>query len=309
MRSRHGSRVLILGFLVSSCGTTNYADPIARFNSGLGVASSSMAGYYASMDGVERQLYLHEALYNPSAEVLMTDSAGHPTALAPTFSPASISARLQAIQLLTAYGNKLAALAATAAPTRFATAAQALGANGSSLITTFQGLAGRGDTTASVYIGPISTLTGIIGQAVLEHQRDETLRKAVEAGKKPVETILDQLAADMNKVIAPLRQTGSLVDLGTATNYYNSNRGTLSFGERQAVLASIQDLSTTYEANAVLDPGKQVDAVKDAFAALVTYAESPHKAKDLAAFAGALDAFDTRLQPFADAVAAARKGS
>ena len=83
-------------------------------------------------------------------------------------SRASIKARLDALRLVSVYARRLADLAGSDAPTKFASNADVLGSTLTGLATTFEGLGGQNDSTAKVYVGPVASLVGLIGKVILE---------------------------------------------------------------------------------------------------------------------------------------------
>jgi hypothetical protein len=294
--------------LLSACSTTDYAAPIGKFTASMTTANASMKTYFTSMNDFERQVYLQEVLYDQTRTVDII-LGGKKTALTPVFSDKSIQARLDALTLLTAYGQKLGELAGSDASTRFAAGSKTLSDNLSGLANTFAGLAGSDDKTAANYIGPIGAIVGVIGSQIINRKRDEALKRAITEGQPAVKTILDQLEKDLGQVIAPLQTTGYLEELAAARLYYNNNRTTLSFGDRLQLIRNIDDLTGRYQATLATDPAAPIKGIRAANEALFKYAQSSHKPTDLAELAGAIDAFVAIVQPFADAVAALRKGN
>lgn len=293
--------------VVSGCTTVDYGTPISKFTSGMATASGSLRGYYTSMNDFERDLYLNRALYDQTLNVAATTPDNRPTGLLPIFSESAMQARLEALTVLTEYGQALAALAGSDAPTRYAAASKTLGDNTQKLVATFDGLAKQKDPSALEYVGPLTALIGIFGQRHLEHERDTAIRKAVEAAKPQVDAILTQLSADMKNVVDPLIVTGWATDANNARIFYNANRTKLNLLERREILHAIDDSLSKYELATAADPAKQVAVVQDAYNSLIQYAKSPRKPKDLAELATALEAFNARLQPFTDAVVAMRE--
>jgi hypothetical protein len=113
---------------------------------------------------------------------------------------------------------------------------------------------------------------------------------------------LDQLGRDLDIVVQPLRATGGIQRVSSAVTFYNLNRRTLTLDQRRALLAEIADDLAAYEAAEAASPGEAVQGIRDAHAALVTYAQSRRTSADLDALTAAIAAFNRRLQPLAEAV-------
>jgi hypothetical protein len=297
-----------LSLLLGGCVTANFKEPVGKFTTAMATANASIGTYFTEMNGFERQAYLKRVLYHPNTQVAVVGLDGKQTGLLPVFSPASIKARLDAISLLTAYGERLAALAGADAPARFEAGSKVLGQNLVNLSATFQKLTTdkTPDPTADKYVTPIATIVGVFGKMVLEQKRDAALKEAVNQGAPAVEAVLGQLDVDLQKVVDPLIETGVLQQLSDATNYYNNNLTSLNFEQRQAVLDQIDILAAKYQAAVVAQPSEAVDGIRDAHAALVKYANSSHKPQDLNALIEAIDTFNNRLEPVVNAIAKLR---
>jgi hypothetical protein len=297
-----------LSLLIGGCVTADFKEPVGKFTTAMATANASIGTYFTEMNSFERQAYLKRVLYHPDADVAAIGTDGKQTGLLPVFPPASIKARQDAISLLTAYGERLAALAGADAPARFEAGSKVLGDNLVSLSANFQKLAldKATDPTADKYITPIAAIVGVFGKMVLEQQRNAALKEAVNTGAPAVEAVLGQIDIDLQKVIDPLIETGVLQQLSDASTYYNTNRQNLSFEQRQAVLDEIDVLAAKYQAAVVARPSDAVDGIRDAHAALVKYANSPRKPQDLNALIEAIDTFNNRLEPVVNAIAKLR---
>jgi hypothetical protein len=301
-------RVPVLIGLAASwgCATAQWAKPIGDFQASVDASVTVIGAYYEDLNTFERRLYLESAALNPREEILFTDASGKPTPLAGrVFSAASIKARLDALALVSAYGRRLADLAGSEAPTKFASNADVLGATLTGLSDTFKGLTGS-DSSAKAYIGPVSSLVGLIGRVVLEHRRDAAIKLAVEEGDKPVTAILDQVELDLGTVVGPLVTTGEKLLLAELVNDYNTNRATLPADERRRRIDRIATASDTYFKAVASNPVSLVAGLRDAHRALVAYASSPRQPSDLGEFAAALEVFAARVEAAAAGVRAIR---
>jgi hypothetical protein len=296
-----------VSLFLGGCVTADFREPVGDFTTAMSQANGIIGGYFTGMNAYERDLYLQQALQNPQMEVVAVDAAGRRTGLMPTFSPAAVSARLNAVRLLSVYGERLAALAGADAPARFQAGSKVLGENLTSLAATFNALAGSGDSSAGSYIGPITTIVGVFGEMILEGQRETALRRAVQDGAPAVNAVLNQLERDLRAVVQPLQTTGALQRASGSIAFYNANRRALSLEQRRTLLAQIGDEMAAYEVALATDPGEAVDGIRDAHAALVDYARSSRRPEDLNALIAAINTFNRRLEPLADAVQQLRK--
>ncbi len=294
--------ILIFATLLSLCGcvTNNYLAPIGDFQKSVNGASTSLGTYYRELNNFEREVYLDERLYDVKLAVF-TKEKGKPTPLVGQFTEESIQARLDALTLLGIYGNRLAELAGSKAPERFAKGAQVLGENLSNLGSRFDTLK-KVDATASEYAKPIGTIVGLVGQKFLEAKRTEAIREGVAQGAPAVNKILDLLENDLNDRIMLLQKTGTKGMLESKVSYYNGNRAELGLEERRQALNQIKLAAERYQLVKSSNPAGLVQAVREAHVKLVDYVNSDQKPTDLAQFVSALETFKNRVIEIANAV-------
>src|SRR5262249_46869843 len=163
-----------------------YRVPVASFRDDTQRTVGALRDFYQSRNTYEVDLYLDGVAADPTKEVVTRDTSG-PTPLGtPTFSPTNIATRLNALDLIGAYAARLAALAASDAPSKFKDAASLLGENLSSLDKTFQRLTDQPDPTASRFIAPIANIIGAVGEMVLENKRDKLIAAGIRKGEGSV---------------------------------------------------------------------------------------------------------------------------
>jgi hypothetical protein len=294
--------LLTLAVLSCSCATAQWAKPIGNFKESVDGSVAVIGAYYEDLNTYERRIYLENAALNPKEEILWKDAQGKATPLAgQVFSAESIKARLDALRLVSAYARRLADLAGSNAPTQFASNADTLGSTLTGLAKTFQGLTGT-DSSASAYIGPVSSLVGLIGNIILEHRRDEAIKLAITQGDKPVTQILDQFEQDLGMVIGPLRETGEKLLLADLVNDYNTHRATLTPAERRQRIDRISAAADAYFKAIASNPAGLVAGLRDAHRAMIKYAGSPRQPADLGEFAAALEVFANRVETAATAI-------
>jgi hypothetical protein len=299
------SILLLTCIVLCGCAVNRYQAPVSTFRDKTHQTIGVLSDFYSSRNAYEIDIYLESVAADISLPVQTVDANGIPTPLGkPVFSPASMKARLDALNLIGAYAGRLYDLANTDAPTKFQSATTLLGQNLSSLDKTFQTLQGASDPTASKYIGPISSLIGTIGQMFLEHKRDELITKAITDGAPQVDVILSQIRDDMDRIFSLEVITGSNEKLATLMTAYNHDRGRLSFEQRTARLSEIKAAAAEASASVGSAPSNLVTSMMNAHEALVQVARSSKDAKpaNLAALNSALEAWTTQIQSLASQV-------
>lgn len=295
--------MLFLGTM--GCVKAQFADPIGSFSSSVSTSGAVVRTYYTELNKFERDVYLDDALY-AATEVGTKDANRKPTPLMGQFSAASIKARTDSIALLGAYAERLASLAGSDAPKRFADGSAKLGANLTSLNKTFTDLAQNQDmpdTTAMNYAGPIGQLVGVVGRIVLEGERDQLVKIAISDGAPTVSKILDLLEHDLTIVIIPLQKDELHKKLYNRVTYYNAHRAE-PMPARKQMLDEIAKIAAEYDAAMTSNPANLIASMRAAHEALVAYAKSDKSPENLAGLVGALETFKNNVNEAADAVLA-----
>jgi hypothetical protein len=303
-KTKLGMFALLGCFLSAGCLNNRYIVPVTTFQTSTNQTISVLSDFYTSRNSYETQLYLSGIAADPTLSVGTIDASGHPTPLGqPVFSPASIKARLDALSLVGVYASRLYDLANTSAPSDFATASTALGTNLTSLNTTFQGLGAR-DATASAYVGPITSLIGIIGKMYLSGQRDKLVKAAIQEGGPQVNIILSQIKDDMDKIFSLEVISGANEQLATAVVAYNKDRASLTYDQRVARLAEISAASAAATSATASAPSQLVSSMMDANNALLKSAAASKQDKQisLASLNDALSAWVSQIQTLANQI-------
>ncbi len=302
-RSRAALAAALALTLLQGCVRVTMREPIGTFQAGVAKASTSLGGYYTELNRFERDLYLDERLYDPTQDVLATDARKQPTPLlGKVFNPESIRARQDAIALLGAYAERLTALAGNESPGQFSAGAKVGGESLGTLVQRVSTLANQGDSTAAKYVGPVTTLVGVLGDMYLESRREKALEVAVEKGSPQVRAIIDLLEADLVDVIKPQRLTGLKQGLAMRLAYYNDAREKLTLAERREVLEDLKKSVDQYEALVVFNPTELTGALRDAHEGLVVFAKSERKPKNFDEFIGVMKGFQGRIDTASEAV-------
>jgi hypothetical protein len=302
MKTRKHVRALscvVLLAVGAGCASNRYLAPVTSFRDKTGQTIGVIGDFYSSRNSYELDAYLQTVATDGSLSLATVDSSGQPTPLGkPVFSPASIKARLDALDLIGLYAGKLYDLASTDAPVKFQEAATSLGGNLSSLDKTFKSLQGANDPTADMYIGPVSQLVRAIGKMFLEHKRDQLIREAVNNGAPVVDKILSLVRDDMDKIFSLEVVTGSNEQLATLTVAYNRDREKLTYEQRVARLKEIKAADAEAADSVGAAPSALVTSMMSAHKALIAAVTSDSKDKisNLAAFSVALDQWATQIQ-------------
>ncbi len=300
-----------LGFLVltvasalsaAACASAGWPGPIDDFKTNVDKTAGVVSDYYDGLNEYERHIYLETAFVDPSLEIVAVDTTGAPTPLVGrVFSAEAIRARTDALTLVAVYARRLADLAGSKAPATFATNADALGQDLSSLATTFSTLA-ETDDRAKPYVQPISTLVGVMGQVFLEGRRELALQKAISDGAPAVDRILRTIEEDLVAAVDPLRKTGEQQLLAQLVHDYNLNRKTWTEARRRRQITDIEKAAQGYSTALLFNPADVVSSLREAHTAIVAYAQSRRSPSDLAAVASAMDVYAQRIDRAAQAV-------
>jgi hypothetical protein len=270
--------------VVASCVTVTWREPVASFGETVTTASRALGSYYVQMNDFERRVYLDEHLYQPSLAVEWAHD-GHPTPLASqAFSSKSIKARLDALELIALWAQRLEELAQADAPAAAADAGTLLGQNLADLSQTMAGLAG--DKSAPSYAGPVSAIFGALSEMWVEHRRDAAIKAGIEKGAPAIRQVLELLEDDMVAVVQPLRETGAKELIAERVGWYNSQRllKGVSFDDRRAALMDIDEAVRTHVALVAFSPTGITQALRQALNALVRLAASKRTTTDLEQF-------------------------
>jgi hypothetical protein len=311
-----GFQLMALSSLVitlNGCVNAKFGDQVSSFKKTIDTANITITSYLTEMNSFERQLYFDEISLDPKKHVALVDAEGKPTPLlGKPFKAESIKARTDAISLIGVYAARLNELAASDAPTQFASGSDALGDSLSKLHHTFDTLAKRpqaNDATANLYIAPVSMIVGAIGKMYLDETRDKMLSAAITEGAPKVDEVLKLLEKDLVEVVNPLRITGLDQSLAERVRYYKQHSQEMTLMERREFLHEIKDAADNYETAAAFNPSVVIESMRRANQALVAYAQSSKKPQDLNQLWTALKEFENRVNTILPAITALRQKS
>jgi hypothetical protein len=297
----------VLALLAACAPTAPLRAPIEDFERGVAATARAIAVYYNELNALERDLYLDERVRDPSLEIAYRSGAELTPLAGATFSPESIAARLDALDLLRLYGVRLAALAGTEAPETLAGGLTALGARADAVRETFLRLQ-ESDGSAAKYGGPLGTLAATFAQSALEGARDALLRRAIGDATPAVNTLIDLMEADLATIVRPLRLTATKVTIANLVSDYNARRQKMSESQRRSAANRIRDAQERYEATLLFKPAGLMQDLRDAHGALVSYARSGGDDRPAAVrLTAALEVFRERAEEARDAVERLRR--
>jgi hypothetical protein len=299
-----GLRVILTVVLAAGCTPVSvYARPIATLQQGFTAAAPAVREVYTGLNELQRDAYFTRLGCDPSSELVETDIEGHPTPLAhDAFSAESIQARVDAVELLGRYVDRLAALASAdaAAETRLSEAGVALGGNLARLGARFASLP---DDTAASYATPVGEVAAAVTRAVQGQRQAAAVRGAILDAATPVRRVLELLEADLDEVTATVRAPTLDGVIARCAAQYNGSRARWSDGERREALAAVRALVARRSAMRAQDPAALVRAMRDAHEALVRFVRAGSRdGREATELANAVAAFTRRVEAVAASV-------
>ena len=272
---------VLLLFLFPACAA--HQPPNAQIKQFATVTSAGVeeiSSYYLELNDYERQLYIEERMLDPTLEATSRTSENQPTPLSrDRFDPAAIQVRIRLLRQLQDYTEGLSTLAGGSQEQSFKQQLSALDGNLTGLKDRIDQVSGGDgkDKDAKKYLDPITSIIGIIGQAIVEKKRADAIHNIIIQGETPVNSALDLLQADMQKYLDSTRLTGEAQRLFDWMTYYNDHRAKMSPQERKETLEHIRQLAQASEILAYRSPSTIVASLKKAHIALVQSARNGNK--------------------------------
>jgi len=119
-----------LVFAAGCASVDGFQKPISDFSKSVQNGNTAISEAYLQRNPLEREVYLIKVLTGEETQLVDIDKNGNPTPVGKDiWSSESIAARLNALQMLSAYAERLAALAGADAPQRARTAITSAGAS------------------------------------------------------------------------------------------------------------------------------------------------------------------------------------
>lgn len=319
--------IFTLLLLVTGCGSReNLLKEIVEFNKSVQAGTEAIATYYASLNEQELELYSLTLELNSNCEV--GDFINY-NCLNPKFQPPgnredffdsplkrlpipleSIQARVSLLKEMADYSKSLSALAGDDSAEKFQGNIKTLQTRLVALEKKFQELQKDSQITSNIpnstiterYLGPISTIIGILGKIAIQEAQWSEIRKSIIEAEQPVNTVLNSVADDLDSYAFPLLITGANERYSLLILYYNENRLQFNQEKRAVVLAKILEYKTAYDLAAINKPSKIPNNLKEAHTSLVKLAKSDGSPKDLAELRAWLEKFEEDAEQFKEAV-------
>jgi len=304
MKHSHAWRWLVFlavfSLTLGGCAPAKFQEPLGKYQQSVAKSMTVIEGYYGTLNQSARQTYLVEILYNPSKEVLRKDN-GVPTNLVYSqFDPAAIKVRLDLVNALGAFGQKLAELAASNAPQRTGQALTALGGQFASLSDTINAQGGI-DSSISSYAGPVSAIVGLCAKVGLQAAKDKAVADFIKDAYPLVDGILAALKSDL-ELIGPVYSRMLDTQLTQMVNDYNRTRVQASFEQRKQRLELIDLKAQEYVSSVLNPPGNVIESIKKSYDALYKYAQEYRKVDSLERLVAEMNAQADFLEQFAEQV-------
>jgi hypothetical protein len=294
--------ILLIIFNLYGCVTVKYQKPISTFQNNINKTGRLIGDFLTETNKFERELYLEERLYDNSLDILWR-IGDQPTPLqGKVLNHDSIKARVKLFNLLGIYAKTLGRIAGKKTTTRFKSNVDLLGKDLINLSENFNGL---GDPNAKKYVNPVTKIIKVLGEMIIEKKRAMILTKIINESAPAVNEAIDLIAKDVEENInhlAAVRRAGIMQILSSKVTYYNENRGKLDFTERRMIIDEIKGTLNKLDAFVLFNPMKLVKSLKNSHNALVKYAKSDKKPKDLDSFLTELESFKSRVNQFSEAI-------
>jgi hypothetical protein len=288
--------------LLTGCKSAGYRDPISKFQSASSVIIASTRLYVTELNKVERDHYIAGKL-NERVQIRLDELEE-----VQVFSQESLRARLETLDQMVSYGNLLLKLANSEPLERVRAEAQNLGEAIKKNSGMVSGLMRIEDAAFKAAVAPATTIIKEVLDLIAQQKIKHALDKAIKDGEASINKLLAVIGSDIT--IAYERKRNSLSDMrADLVDEYNNemSKGPDADAERLRLYTErIRAHEDRWETFASANPGDGLDAMAKAHTALVSYAKSGHKAKDLESLVEAMEAFAVRAVNISQAVHALR---
>ena len=278
------------------CGCTTvtvYQSPVAQFQTAVNSASDGVRTYLLGVNDVIAKGNLYDKVGTPitsGPDWVANDLAGG-------ISADTIHLRLQALGTISAYANALGAMADSKDVANLGQAAKTLGDNVNSLSTTLAKADPKLDKLAGNLGAPITSLVTLFGTLEIQHAQKAALEKAIINGSTNVDAIIDQLKVDLPKFAALIDTSENAIWQGKLRIYNvlrkNASPNALDSLINQCV-ADYGSISQLRQAQVT----PLLANMENAHRALVVFAKSSKRPKDLSDLAGQINTFSANVQLF-----------
>jgi hypothetical protein len=292
-----------LSLLSSGCGPSGFVEPIGKFQSAANVVIASTKLYVTELNKVERDNYIVKQL---SARKRIEPQDLEDVQV---FTQDGLKARLDALDQLGKYGDLLSKLAKSDVPEKVRAEADDLGGAIIKLDNTVQGLNKAQDSDFKAAVKPVTSIIGEILKSVVDRKIETALNKAVAKGEQPINELIRVIRIDVDNAYERRRVALSAVKFAAIEEYNTemARAGGPDVDRLRFLAERIRENEDRWETFATSNPGEGLDAMAKAHTALVEYAKSAHKVKDLASLVSAMEAFATKAVSIGKSVQALRE--
>lgn len=296
-----------LALLLAGCATpAQYQEPLAHFVEGAQATRKAVRPLFADYEKHRRDVRVEQAVLarQPLAPILAK----------PELPPEAVQERLNVLDAIVAYGERLAAVAGSDIETRFEKQTGAMAKSVAGLGASIKEAGGRSKASdLEKYAEPVGKLIAALGRMYLEGKRSEILSIAIREGDPAVRNLFDLLEEDLEGMHGQraLRLKQHYADLSEAYNKRIAEGGDLfpdtKLSERRKEAAKVRQAYEAWEAFIAANPVEVIRGLRRAHTALTEFAKSDRNPQNAAQLAASMKAFAGHAKEFAEAVAAIRK--
>lgn len=278
-----------IGLCASGCvSRAGYKKPVTDFANASSVVVQSANTYVMEVNKAQRDAYIDRRISDGKQLSLIDIESSQ------MLSPEAIEVRVKALRELSKYGDLLLQLVDSDAPQRITANASDLQSSIKSLGESAGHLNSGKDKKFKESVGVFASVAGEIASLIVEKKIENALDAAVKNGQEPVADLVRVIRDDLIVSFQLKRSALSENRVIYVDGYEKQRLSGENLVELRArgeeLKASLDAWSTFPESN----PVEALDAMVTAHAALVDYAKSPKKAKDLADFSAQMQVFVDR---------------
>jgi hypothetical protein len=284
--------LLAFSLLAISCNNPAvYRSPVSKFHDASTLVIASSKAVYTGLNKAERDHYIDQQ-FSRRQPIDPTELAK-----AQVFSADEIAARLKALDVLAGYSELLFQLANMTAPSTVKSKVSDL----QQALSNLSGEVSKLDaSTNSTFQNASKTVFPVLGTALQAFENgkiDEALRKAVLAAAKPLNDLIAAMEIDMQVSYERQRNFLSGQRREKFQQYNADVKANADLSKLRAEADSISLMEDQWEAFRTARPTEGLEAMKQAHAALIGFAQKPKPSvTDFATFVDAMDSFANTAQ-------------
>jgi hypothetical protein len=275
--------------LAGCADTAAYRAPVSTFQDASSVTVHSARIYLTQLNKIERDAYMRRQAANNQHirldEIEKTQS----------FSPEEIAVRLAALDGLSRYGELLGYLANSEAPERITASASDLADSLQKLSNNVSLLAKRPTNDRFVNsAGPAVKIVGEVARIAGEKKIQAALDHAILSGEAPIRDLIHAIRDDITIAYERKRNALSAQRVDYVDAYEDTLGAKADFDQRRQRADELIAYLDVWESFPLTNPNEGLNAMADAYSALVAYARSPKTPTDLSSLADQIELFAAR---------------